>query len=194
LIADHLVGAPCATQNMFYFITDEVTHIQGVRSVRFSLLRLTINTCNICEFLMNSSIKPHVYKVKKTNRVSYIYVSFLQKSPTLSVSLAERDKQLSLCVASRMWIRYRSVVIVPPEGGVEFSAGLTKKDCVLCMSRLEIVSGFPHTLPPPHKKHFCGRLLLEDRERSEKDRRVYPLHSLRLTLFFFLQIDFLLCK
>jgi len=25
--------------------------------------------------------------------------------------------------------------------------------------------------------------MLEDRERSEKDRRVYPLHSLRLTLF-----------
>jgi len=35
--------------------------------------------------------KAHVYKVKKTNRVSYIYVLFLQKNPTLSVSLAERD-------------------------------------------------------------------------------------------------------
>jgi len=54
---------------------------------------------------MNSSIKPHVYKVKKTNRVSYIYVSFLQKSPTLSVSLAERDKQLSLCLAFSNLIR-----------------------------------------------------------------------------------------
>ena len=86
-------------------LTHAHAHIQGVRSVRFSLLRLTINTCNICEFLMNSSIKPHVYKVKKTNRVSYIYVSFLQKSPTLSVSLAERDKQLSLCLAFSNLIR-----------------------------------------------------------------------------------------
>jgi len=39
-------------------------------------------------------------------------------------------------------------------------------------------------LPPPHKKHFCGKLLLEDWKRSEKDRRVYLLHSLRLNLFF----------
>jgi len=34
---------------------------------------------------------------------------------------------LSLCAASRMWVRHRSVVIVPPEGGLEFSAGLTEK-------------------------------------------------------------------
>jgi len=34
---------------------------------------------------------------------------------------------LSLCAASRMWVRHRSVVIVPPEGGLEFSAGFTKK-------------------------------------------------------------------
>jgi len=27
---------------------------------------------------------------------------------------------LSLCVASRMWVRHRSLVIVPPEGGLEF--------------------------------------------------------------------------
>ena len=38
-------------------------------------------------------------------------------------------------------------------------------------------------LPPPHKKHFCGRLRLEDRERSKKNRRVYLLHCLRPTLF-----------
>jgi len=34
---------------------------------------------------------------------------------------------LSLCAASRMGVRHRSVVIVPKEGGLEFSAGLTKK-------------------------------------------------------------------
>ena len=34
---------------------------------------------------------------------------------------------LSLCASSRMWVRHLSVVIVPPEGGLEFSAGLTKK-------------------------------------------------------------------
>ena len=34
---------------------------------------------------------------------------------------------VSLCAASRMWVRHRSVVIVPQEGGLEFSAGLTKK-------------------------------------------------------------------
>jgi len=30
-----------------------------------------------------------------------------------------------------MWVRHRSVVLVPPEGGLEFSAGLTKK-IVIC--------------------------------------------------------------
>ena len=34
---------------------------------------------------------------------------------------------LSLCAVSWMWFRHRSFVIVPPEGGLEFSAGLTKK-------------------------------------------------------------------
>ena len=29
-------------------------------------------------------------------------------------------QKLSLCAASRMWVRHRSVVIVPPEGGLEF--------------------------------------------------------------------------
>jgi len=33
----------------------------------------------------------------------------------------------SLCAASQMWVRHRSMVIVPPEGGLKFSAGLTKK-------------------------------------------------------------------
>ena len=69
--------------------------------------------------------------------------------------------------------------------------GTNEKDCVLFMPRLKIVSGLPykivvqiHEETPPHKEHFCGRLLLEDWKRSEKDRRVYLLHSLRLTLFF----------
>ena len=34
---------------------------------------------------------------------------------------------LSLCAASWMWVRHHSDLIVPPEGGLEFSAGLTKK-------------------------------------------------------------------
>ena len=39
----------------------------------------------------------------------------------------EFGRFLSLCAASRMWIRYRSLVIFPQEGGLEFSAGLTNK-------------------------------------------------------------------
>jgi len=37
------------------------------------------------------------------------------------------SQHLSLRAASRTWIRHRSVVIVALEGGLEFSAGLTKK-------------------------------------------------------------------
>jgi len=42
--------------------------------------------------------------------------------PTISFQL-----KLSLCAASRKWFRHRSLVIFPPEGGLEFTAGLTKK-------------------------------------------------------------------
>jgi len=58
----------------------------------------------------------------------------------------DTDELLSLCAASRIWVMHQSVVIVRPEGGLEFSAGLTKKDCVLFMSRLKIVSGLPYKI------------------------------------------------
>jgi len=54
-------------------------------------------------------------------------------SPTIKKLLENRteslvrDFVLSLCAASRTWVRHRSVVIVPPEGGLEFSAGLSTK-------------------------------------------------------------------
>jgi len=62
------------------------------------------------------------------------------------------------------------------------------KDCDLFMSRLKKPSGLPSRIViESWNTHasFCGRLLLEDQERSEKDRKVYLLHFLRLTLFFF---------
>jgi len=46
-----------------------------------------------------------------------LFVSGRNDSPVL----------VSLCAASRMWVRHRLVVIVPRESGLEFSAGLTKK-------------------------------------------------------------------
>ena len=50
-----------------------------------------------------------------------------------------------------MWVNHRSVVIVPPEGvppegGLEFSAGLTKKIVFLFMSRLTNNSGLPYKI------------------------------------------------
>jgi len=53
---------------------------------------------------------------------------------------------LSLCSASRMWVRHQSVVIVAPEGGMEFSSGLTKKIVFLFMSRLTNSSGLPYKI------------------------------------------------
>jgi len=54
----------------------------------------------------------------------------------------------SLCAASRMWVRHQSLLIVPPEGGLEFSAGLTTKIVFqsLFMSRLKVVSGLPYKI------------------------------------------------
>ena len=38
------------TLSLALSLTHAHAHIKGVRSVRFSLLRLPINTCNICGF------------------------------------------------------------------------------------------------------------------------------------------------
>ena len=45
-----------------------------------------------------------------------------------------------------MLARHRSAVIVPPEGGLEFSAGLTKKIVFLFMSRLTNSLGIPYKI------------------------------------------------
>ena len=87
---------------------------------------------------------------------------------------------LSLCAASRMWVRLRSVLIVPPEGGLEFSAGLTKKMVFLLMSRLTNNSGLyykivieswiAHASSSSHKvllRKTVARGSREERERSQ---------------------------
>ena len=46
---------------------------------------------------------------------SHIFVAPVRK-------LGIQEELLSLCAASWMWVRHRSVVIVPPEGALEFVA------------------------------------------------------------------------
>ena len=49
-----------------------------------------------------------------------------------------------------MWVKHLSVITFPPEGGLEFSAGLTKKIVFNSyhgfISRLKIVSGLPYKI------------------------------------------------
>ena len=61
--------------------------------------------------------------------------------------------------------------------------GTHEKDCVLFMSRFKIVCVPNKIVIESWNTHASS---FEDRERSQKDCRVYLLHSLRLTLFFFL--------
>jgi len=51
-----------------------------------------------------------------------------------------------MCAASRMWVTHRSVVIVPPQGGLEFSAGLTKKIVFYSCHGQQIVSDLPYKI------------------------------------------------
>ena len=74
---------------------------------------------------------------------------------------------LSLCAASWMWVRHRSVVIVPPEGGLEFSAGLTKTILFLFMSRLTNSLGIP--LQDCNRVTNHTRFLLLTRSTSVED-------------------------
>ena len=70
--------------------------------------------------------------------------------------------------------------------------GTHEKDCVLFMSRLTNTPSLPYKIvieswnthaSPSSQETLLRKTVLEDRERSEKDRRMYLLHSLRLTLF-----------
>ena len=47
---------------------------------------------------------------------SFVYFSESLRESTIAL----RVEISSLCAASRMWVRHRSVVIVPPEGDLEF--------------------------------------------------------------------------
>jgi len=65
---------------------------------------------------------------------------------------------LSLCAASRMWVRHQSVVIVPPERNLEFRRD-TEMCCCFIYVTVKPVSGTTQrtviesqTFPPPHQK------------------------------------------
>ena len=62
-------------------------------------------------------------KTGVTADLDNIEFRLFNSSSIFNVSL--REELPSLCTASRMWVMHRSLVIVPPEGGLEFSAGLT---------------------------------------------------------------------
>ena len=89
------------------------------------------------------------------------------------------------------------VLIVPPEGGLDSRWDSRKRLCFIHVT-VKTVSGLPykivmeswntHASSSSQKVLLC-KMFLEDRERSEKDRRVYLLHSLYLTLFSFLGED-----
>jgi len=61
---------------------------------------------------------------------------------------------LSLCAASRMWARHRSVVIVPPEGVLE-----SRWDAVICWCFLHFTSREINSLGTPRSTerpdHIC---------------------------------------
>jgi len=73
---------------------------------------------------------------------------------------------LTLCAASRMWVTHRSVVIVPPEGGLDSWWDSRQRLCFIHVT-VSIVLGFQsdlqdiksnhktHTFLPPHNTHFC---------------------------------------
>jgi len=70
---------------------------------------------------------------------------------------------LSLCAASRMWVRHWSVVIVPLEGGLEFSAGLTKK---IVLIHVTVKNSLGFTLQDCNRVMEHTRFLLFTRSTS----------------------------
>jgi len=53
--------------------------------------------------------------------------------------------ELSLCAASRMWVRHRSVLIIPPEGGLQSRWESWKRLCFIHVT-VQIVSGLPYKI------------------------------------------------
>ena len=97
--------------------------------------------------------------------------------------------ELSLCAASRMWVRHRSVVIVPPEGNLEFRWDSEMCWCFIHVT-INIVSGttqrcvmescITHVSSfPPVVREIC---FLVDLDRKKKMRRESLLECVSCTL------------
>ena len=88
---------------------------------------------------------------------------------------------LSLCAASRMWVRHRLVVIVPPEGGLEFRWDSAMYWCFIHVT-IKLVSGttqrsviesrVTHVSSAPRETVLREICFLVDLDRRKKRRRV----------------------
>jgi len=91
-------------------------------------MHLGVYSSNMAWEKVFSFLKSHLYKKPNHNCLRIPGpIHFAANRFTFEKNLPPPPLLHSLCAASRMWVRHRSVVIVPPEGGLEFSAGLTKK-------------------------------------------------------------------
>jgi len=107
----------------------------------------------------------------------------------LSLSLAHSHscfRFLSLCAASWMWVMHRSVVIVPPEGGLEFRWDSEMCWCFVHVT-IKLVSGttqrpviescVTHVSSSPRETVLHEIYFLVDLDRRKKMQRVCLLDS-----------------
>jgi len=111
-------------------------------------------------------------------------IKFESFMPQYPISLVK--SLLSLCAASRMWVKHRSVVIVPSEGGLEFRwdsemcwcfIHVTIKLVLGTTQRSVIESCFTHVSSSPRETVLREICFLVDLDRRKKMRRVCLLDS-----------------
>ena len=87
---------------------------------------------------------------------------------------------LSLCAASRMWVRRRSVVIVPPEGGLKsrrdsqcwWFIHVTVKLVLGTIQKSVIESWNIHVSSSPQETLLCASSFLADEDSKEGEQEV----------------------
>jgi len=117
----------------------------------------------------------------------------IRRHPFSSTKYQESPCSLSLCAASWMWGRHRSVVIVPPEGGLEFWWDSEMYWCFIHVT-IKLVSGttqrsaiescITHSSSSPRETVVREICFLVDLDRRKKMRRVCLLDSRCVVLSF----------
>ena len=171
---------------------------------RKSVINTYTYRCNTCIYLDCFLVHRLVHVLaRNAHYLTHVHrLEIVHPSKRVPTSKLCTYALLSLCAASRMWVRHRSVVIVPPEGDLEFWWDSEMCWCFIHVT-IKLVSGttrrsviescITHVSSSPRETVLREICFLVDLDRRKKMRRVCLLDSRCVFLSFSsgYEIDFL---